>query len=108
MRNFGLFSLLAVLVCAAPASSQSEARLPGPHDLEEVYQAGYEAGYLDGYDSARGGDRLRQCEMLLDRASSAERVCRERKVCIDELAIAVHGGDAYLREVANRCVRSSR
>ena len=108
MRGLGLFSLLALLVTAAPALSQAASRLPSPDDLEEAYQAGYDAGYLDGHDAAQGGERLRQCEMLLNIQSSSRRVCRASKDCIDELAIAVHGGDAYLREVANRCLTSTR
>lgn len=108
MSALRLTSPLILLVLAAPASPQSEERRFSFNDLEEMYQAGFDAGYIEGRESATGADRLRQCEMLLSFQDTSSRVCRAREDCVDELAVAVHGGDAYLREVANRCITQAR
>lgn len=108
MADFSRYSLITLLALAVPASSLGEDRRPSVDELDEVYRAGYNAGYIAGYDAAPGASRLRQCEMLLNMQISSQRACKAHMDCLDELAVAVHGGDAYLRAVANRCVAGLR
>lgn len=108
MDHRSIFAMIALVVLASPVASQENRIRYSESDLEDMYQAGYDSGFLDGRASAPGADRLRQCELLLDLQDTERNSCRAGKRCVDELAVAVHAGDAYLREVANRCIISAR
>ena len=108
LAQFGAGMALVAFAAAADSASQSPDKPSWGRILEAARQNGYDEGYLAGYDTARGGNQLKQCEMLLHLSDDQGAVCKRQASCLDELKSAAYGTESYLRQVAFRCTQGGR
>lgn len=104
MRN--ALAILAVLCIgsACPAESKSNRSPDWIALINAAHDNGYQEGYLAGYDTSGGSERLKQCNAALNYSERRGATAKRYEACLADLKGALNGPELYLRQVAAQCV----
>ncbi len=106
MRRVNLMVLLAVGLTSHVAAQTTRPAVPDVvgRVVHAAHESGYREGYLAGVEAARGGERLQDCDRLLNQLEQRANAATAYESCLKKLEFATTQGASYLRDVANECV----